>query len=100
MALFGVCVVVAPVIGPTLGGWITDNYNWRWVFFINVPIGMLAVFLGTLLVHNPPYLVRKKLGQNFTIDYVGLGFIAVGLAPCRFSWTKANARTGSIPILS
>jgi DHA2 family multidrug resistance protein len=90
MALFGVCVVVAPVIGPTLGGWITDNYNWRWVFFINVPIGMLAVFLGTLLVHNPPYLVRKKLGQNFTIDYVGLGFIAVGLGALQILLDKGE----------
>ena len=90
MAMFGVCVVVAPIIGPTLGGWITDNYNWRWVFFINVPIGMLAVFLGMLLVHNPPYLVRKKLGQNFKIDYVGLGFIAVGLGALQILLDKGE----------
>lgn len=90
MALFGVCVVTAPIIGPTLGGWITDNYNWRWVFFINIPIGILAVFLGMLLVHNPPYLVRKKIGQDFKIDYIGLGLIAVGLGALQIVLDKGE----------
>jgi DHA2 family multidrug resistance protein len=90
MAMFGFCVITAPIIGPTLGGWITDNYNWRWVFFINIPVGMLAVFLGMLLVHNPPYLVRKKLGQDFKIDYVGLGLIAVGLGALQILLDKGE----------
>ena len=90
MALFGVCVIIAPIIGPTLGGWITDNYNWRWVFFINIPVGILAVFLGMLLVHNPPYLVRKKIGQDFKIDYIGLGFIAVGLGALQIILDKGE----------
>jgi DHA2 family multidrug resistance protein len=90
MAMYGVCVVVAPIIGPTLGGWITDNYNWRWIFFINIPIGIIAVFLGMLLVHNPPYLVRKKLGQDFKIDYVGLGLIAVGLGTLQIVLDKGE----------
>jgi DHA2 family multidrug resistance protein len=92
MAMYGFCVVVAPVIGPTLGGWITDNYNWRWVFFINIPIGMLAVFLGMLLVHNPPYLVRKKVGENFKIDYIGLGLIAVGLGALQILLDKGERK--------
>ncbi|MFA5251449.1 MAG: DHA2 family efflux MFS transporter permease subunit [Phycisphaerae bacterium] len=90
MAMFGFCVITAPIIGPTLGGWITDNYNWRWVFFINIPVGILAVFLGMLLVHNPPYLVRKKIGKDFRIDYVGLGFIAVGLGALQILLDKGE----------
>jgi DHA2 family multidrug resistance protein len=90
MAMYGFCVIVAPIIGPTLGGWITDNYSWRWVFFINIPIGMLAVLLGMLLVHNPPYLVRKKVGQNFKIDYIGLGLIAVGLGALQILLDKGE----------
>jgi DHA2 family multidrug resistance protein len=79
MAVYGMVVVVAPVIGPTLGGWITDNYSWRWVFYINIPIGILAVILAIMLISDPPYFVRKKIGENFKIDYVGLGLISLGL---------------------
>jgi MFS transporter, DHA2 family, multidrug resistance protein len=90
MAMFGFCVVTAPIIGPTLGGWITDNYNWRWVFFINIPIGILAVFLGAMLVHNPSYMVRKKIGEGFKIDYIGLGLIAVGLGALQIILDKGE----------
>ena len=79
MAIFGMGVVVAPVIGPTLGGWITDNIGWGWIFFINVPIGMVALLLTSPLVHDPPYLVRKSLGQDFQVDYMGFGLLALGL---------------------
>jgi MFS transporter, DHA2 family, multidrug resistance protein len=79
MAVFGMGVVVAPVIGPTLGGWITDNYTWRWIFLINIPIGILSLLLTTALVHDPPYLVRKGLADGLKIDYTGLGLLAVGL---------------------
>jgi DHA2 family multidrug resistance protein len=79
MAIFGMGVVVAPVIGPTLGGWITDNIGWGWIFFINVPIGILALLLTSSLVHDPPYLVRKSLGKGFQVDYMGFGLLALGL---------------------
>ena len=78
-AVYGMAVVLAPAIGPTLGGYITDHYNWRWVFFINVPVGILSLFLSNHFVTDPPHLkqMKEKAGK---IDYIGLSLIAVGLA--------------------
>ena len=61
MAVYGMGVVVAPVVGPTLGGWITDNYTWRWIFFINIPVGILSLILTAFLIYDPPYLIRRSL---------------------------------------
>jgi MFS transporter, DHA2 family, multidrug resistance protein len=77
-AVYGVAVVMAPAIGPTLGGWITDNYTWRWIFFVNIPVGIFSLLLTSRLIQDPPYLKRRKLGET-KIDYVGLGFVALGL---------------------
>jgi DHA2 family multidrug resistance protein len=77
MALYGMGVVVAPIIGPTLGGWITDNYSWRWIFYINLPIGAIAAFMANTFVEDPPYLKDQKPGR---IDYIGFGMMALGLA--------------------
>ena len=79
MAVYAMGVVVAPVIGPTLGGWITDNYTWRWIFLINIPVGILSLVLTSLLIFDPPYLKRKSLGKGFRIDYMGFGLLALGL---------------------
>ncbi len=76
MALYGMGIVVAPIIGPTLGGWITDNYSWRWIFYINLPIGILASFMANAFVEDPPYLQNQKPGK---IDYTGFGLMALGL---------------------
>jgi DHA2 family multidrug resistance protein len=77
-AVYGIAVVMAPAIGPTLGGWITDNFSWRWIFFINIPVGILSLVLTTRLIQDPPYLKRRKLSET-KIDYTGLGFVALGL---------------------
>jgi len=78
MAVYGMGVVLAPIVGPTLGGWITDNYSWRWIFFINIPVGLLALGLAAFLIFDPPYLVRKAFGK-VKVDYWGLGLLATGL---------------------
>jgi len=78
-ALYGFAVVLAPAIGPTLGGFITDNYNWRWIFFINLPVAVLSLILTSRLVEDPPWLRRASVGKKFSVDYVGLGLIALGL---------------------
>ena len=77
-AVYGVAVVTAPAIGPTLGGWITDNFTWRWIFFINIPVGIFSILLTSRLIEDPPYLRRRKLSETH-IDYIGLGFVALGL---------------------
>ena len=59
-AMYGMAVVVAPAIGPTLGGWITDNYSWRWIFYINVPISILSLYLTHRFVEDPPYLREEQ----------------------------------------
>src|ERR1700677_3611030 len=77
-AVYGMAVVLAPAIGPTLGGWITDNFNWRWIFFINIPVGIISLLLTSRLIQDPPYFKRRKLKETH-IDYTGLGFVALGL---------------------
>src|SRR5512144_391489 len=77
MALYGMGVVVAPIIGPPLGGWITDTYSWRWIFYINLPVGAVAAFMANAFVEDPPYLKGQKPGR---IDYIGFGLMALGLA--------------------
>ncbi|HUB01481.1 MAG TPA: DHA2 family efflux MFS transporter permease subunit [Terriglobales bacterium] len=77
-AVYGIAVVMAPAIGPTLGGWITDNFSWRWIFFVNIPVGILSLLLTSRLIQDPPYFRRRHLGETH-IDFIGLGLVAVGL---------------------
>jgi DHA2 family multidrug resistance protein len=77
-AVYGIAVVMAPAIGPTLGGWITDNFSWRWIFFVNIPVGIVSLLLTSRLIQDPPYLKRRKLSETH-IDYIGLGLVALGL---------------------
>ncbi len=77
-AIYGMAVVVAPAVGPTLGGFITDNYSWRWIFYINVPIGIISLLLTSRLISDPPHLNESRK-RSFSIDYIGLGLLALGL---------------------
>jgi DHA2 family multidrug resistance protein len=74
MAAFGLGIVLAPVLGPTLGGWLTDSFSWRYAFYINIPIGILAVFLVSRFVHDPPYIKNAKVGR---FDGLGFGLLAI-----------------------
>ena len=92
-ALYGLAVVCAPAIGPTLGGWITDNYNWRWIFFINVPIALISLYLTNRLVEDPPHIKRevaasKKGGLN--LDFFGFGLLASGFGSLEFILDKGQ----------
>jgi MFS transporter, DHA2 family, multidrug resistance protein len=80
MAVYGMGVMTAPIIGPTLGGWITDNFSWRWIFLINIPVGVISVLLTSAIIFDPPYLKRKRLRKAFHVDYIGLSLLALGLA--------------------
>jgi DHA2 family multidrug resistance protein len=75
MAIFGVGVMFGPIVGPLLGGWITDNWSWHWIFFINIPIGIISIFLTMLFITDPPYMKRAKM----KIDYWGLALLVLGL---------------------
>jgi DHA2 family multidrug resistance protein len=88
-AIYGVAVVTAPAIGPTLGGWITDNFTWRWIFFINIPVGIISLLLTSRLIQDPPYLKRRKLSET-SIDYIGLGFVALGLGTLQIILDKGQ----------
>lgn len=75
MAFWGLGIVVAPMLGPVLGGWLTDTYSWRWVFYINIPVGVASIIMTRLFIFDPPYIKRSTGG----IDYWGIGFLALGI---------------------
>jgi len=83
MAVYTVAILCAPVLGPTLGGWITDNYSWRWIFYINIPVGILCAFFTRMVLVDPPHLILKRLaakGKKLQVDGTGLALISIGLA--------------------
>ena len=92
-ALYGLAVVCAPAIGPTLGGWITDNYNWRWIFFINVPIALISLFLTNRLVEDPPHIAREVAESKrggLKLDLFGFGLLASGFGSLEFILDKGQ----------
>ena len=86
MAFWALGIVVAPMLGPVAGGWLTDNYSWRWVFYINMPIGIIALILTQVFIFDPPYLRRQKTG----IDYWGIGLLAVGIGSLQIMLDKGQ----------
>ena len=87
MSIFGFGVVVAPVIGPILGGWLTDNWSWNWIFFINIPFGILAAITSKLWIYDPPYARKQK---NPKIDYIGFTFLIIWLVTFQVFLDKGN----------
>jgi MFS transporter, DHA2 family, multidrug resistance protein len=88
-ALYGITAVMAPTIGPTLGGWITDNYSWRWIFYINLPVGLIALFLVMRMVEDPPYLSRVK-NAGVRVDYIGIALLALGIGALQILLDKGQ----------
>ncbi len=88
-ALYGLVAVLAPSIGPTLGGWITDNFSWRWIFFINIPIGILAFFLVTRLVDDPPW-IKADPSKLRNMDYVGLALLTISMGGMQIMLDKGE----------
>jgi MFS transporter, DHA2 family, multidrug resistance protein len=88
-AVYGITSIIAPTIGPTLGGWITDNYSWRWIFFINLPVGILALFLVYRLLEDPPW-VKRAAGAGIRIDYIGVGLLTLGVGALQVMLDKGQ----------
>jgi MFS transporter, DHA2 family, multidrug resistance protein len=88
-ALYGLVAVLAPSIGPTLGGWITDNFSWRWIFFINIPVGILAFILVTRLVDDPPW-IKADRSRLRNMDYVGLAFLTISMGGLQIMLDKGE----------
>ena len=88
-AVYGIAAIMAPTIGPTLGGWITFNYTWRWIFFINLPVGVLTLLLVYQLVQDPPYLARLK-GAGVKLDYIGVTLLALGVGALQILLDKGQ----------
>jgi DHA2 family multidrug resistance protein len=88
-ALYGITAIIAPTIGPTLGGWITFNYSWRWIFFINLPVGVTTWLLVRRFVEDPPYLKRLKAG-GVKLDYVGIALLTVGIGALQILLDKGQ----------
>ena len=88
-ALYGITTIVAPTVGPTLGGWITDNYSWRWIFFINLPVGIAALFLVYRLIEDPPW-VKRTTGAGIKIDYIGVALLTLGVGALQVMLDKGQ----------
>jgi DHA2 family multidrug resistance protein len=89
-AIYGMAIVVAPAIGPTLGGWITDSYSWHWIFFINIPIGILSLFLTQRVVHDPPHVLEARKKQGAGTDYFGIATIVIGVGLLQYVLDKGE----------
>src|ERR1700731_179894 len=88
-SLYGITTICAPAIGPTLGGWITDNYSWRWIFYINVPVGVVALILVYQLIEDPPYITRLRK-QLSGFDFIGFSLLTLGVGALQIVLDKGQ----------
>jgi len=88
-AVYGMAVVLAPVLGPTVGGWIVDNYSWRWIFFLNIPVGILSLYLTNRVVEDPPYLAEIRKRRE-GVDYWGLGLLILAIGALQIMLDKGQ----------
>jgi DHA2 family multidrug resistance protein len=88
-SLYGITTICAPAIGPTLGGWITDNYSWRWIFYINVPVGIVALILVYQLIEDPPYIARLKARLS-SFDFIGFSLLTLGVGALQIVLDKGQ----------
>src|SRR2546421_4401716 len=93
MTMFGVAALLAPIVGPTLGGWLVVNYNWRWIFLINIPVGLVALVAAYALVRDPDYLKQERAklrGRPLNFDYIGLGLLALAMSSWEILLSKGQ----------
>jgi len=88
-ALYGITAIMAPTIGPTLGGWLTDNYSWRWIFYINLPVGIATLFMVLRVVEDPPYIARNR-NAGVRVDYIGISLLALGVGALQILLDKGQ----------
>ncbi len=92
-AIYGMAIVLAPAIGPTLGGWITDNYDWRWIFFINIPVGIVSLLLSQRMIEDPPHLTPERQlarRRGMRVDFMGLALLALTFGPLQVVLDKGE----------
>src|SRR5258707_7575358 len=86
MGFWGLGIVVAPILGPVVGGWLTDSYSWRWVFYINIPVGIASILMTRAFIFDPPYIQRR----SDRVDYWGIGMLAVGIGALQYLLDKGQ----------
>ena len=97
MTMFGVAALIGPIVGPTLGGWLVVNYDWRWIFYVNVPVGLLALVAIYFLVDDPDYLKQERAElktRPFNFYYIGLGLLALAMSSWEILLSKGQDGTG------
>lgn len=89
-AVYGMAILVAPTIGPTFGGWLTDNYSWHWIFFINIPIGIVSLLLTQRVIQDPPHVIERRSRLKEQVDYLGISIIIIGVGFLQFALDKGQ----------
>ena len=89
MSAWGICIVTAPILGPVIGGWLTDSYSWHWIFYINIPVGVISLIMVKMFVFDPPYLKQQKTRG---VDYIGIGMLVIGMSAMQIMLDKGQQK--------